>query len=147
MFRQELSSSIIFTLISDIDLKIVDEKFIKKTGTTNKSELGFSNYGELARGLKEIVFECINHNNDVYYYEKRGKVVLKYLRDFFTDNPSCLPPEYRAKKIVERNSLNKDIDTYQQRLICDYISGMMDSYAIGVYEQISGKSFNDILGD
>lgn len=42
---------------------------------------------------------------------------------------------------------NKDEKTYQERLICDYISGMMDSYAISIYEDITGKSFKNILGE
>lgn len=34
---------------------------------------------------------------------------------------------------------NKDL--FQQRLICDYIAGMMESYAITIYEKYSGRKF------
>ena len=141
LFRQELSSSIIFTLISDVYLITINEDYIKKTGTINKEELGFKNYRELAEGLKEITFRCINHNNDVYYYEQRGLSVLKYLSEFYTNHVQFLPPEYRADNIIDKYNLEKDKKDYQQRLICDYISGMMDSYAISVYEEITGKTF------
>lgn len=147
LFRQELSSSIIFTLISDIGLIDVNEKYRKKTGTMNSEELGFKNYGELADGLKEIIFRCINHNNDVYYYEQRGLAVLEFLSNFYSKQIQFLPPEYRAENVIKKYNLKKDEKDYQQRLICDYIAGMMDSYAINVYEQISGKSFDNILGD
>lgn len=147
LFRQELSSSIIYTLISDIDLVEVSEEFKKKTGTTYEKELGFKKYKELAHGLKKIVFKCINHNNDVYYYEERGKIVLKYLSDFFIKNPMFLPPEYQAKNMINKYNLKLDSEAYQKRLVCDYISGMMDSYAINVYEQISGNSFDKIIGE
>lgn len=146
LFRQELSSSIIFTLISDIDLVDVSDDFKKKTGTKNAKELDFATYKELADGLKEITFRCINHNNDVYYYEERGKMVLAYLKDFYINNINFLPPEYRAKNIIERYKIDQTEKKLQDRLICDYISGMMDSYAINTYEQITGKSFNNILG-
>lgn len=136
MFRQELSSIIIFTLMSDIGLVDVKPDFQEKTGTQYSQELGFNTYAELAKGLKEITFKCINHNSDVYYYEQRGKALLHYLSDLYNDKKLLLPPEYRA-----------DEDKLQQRLICDYIAGMMDSYAISTYEKFSGKSFNNILGD
>lgn len=148
LFRQELSSSIIFTLISDIGLVEIDDEYSQKTGTVNDKELGFLNYKELADGLKEITFRCINHNNDVYYYEQRGLSVLEYLSKFYTNHTHFLPPEYRAEDIIRKYELrNKDKTVYQQRLICDYLSGMMDSYAINVYEQITGKSFKNILGE
>ncbi|MFQ9512706.1 MAG: deoxyguanosinetriphosphate triphosphohydrolase family protein [Clostridia bacterium] len=147
MFRQELSSSIIFTLISDIDLIDISEEFKIKTGTQNTQELGFKNYSEMAEGLKEITFKCINHNNDVYYYEQRGKVLLRYLNDLYTENTMFLPPEYRAKEVIAQYNMDCDEANLQKRLICDYISGMMDSYTISTYEKISGKSFDNILGD
>lgn len=147
LFRQELSSSIIFTLISDIDIITIDEEYQKKTGTINIEELGFKKYGELADGLKKITFRCINHNNDVYYYEQRGLSVLRYLTTFYTNHVQFLPPEYRADNVIDKYNLQKNKKDYQQRLICDYISGMMDSYAISVYEQITGKAFSNILGE
>ena len=147
LFRQELSSIIIYTLISDLGLIDVSEQFKIKTGTTNNQEIGFNRYQELADGLKEITFKCINHNNDVYYYEQRGKYVLHYLNDFYSNNISFLPPEYRAKEMIQQYNLECDEKMYQSRLICDYISGMMDSYAINTYESISGKSFNNVIGD
>lgn len=146
LFRQELSSSIIYTLISDIDLLEVDADFKEKTGTQNVKELGFKKYAELAHGLKNIVFKCINHNNDVYYYEERGKIVLKYLSEFFINHPKFLPSEYQAENMIRKYNLKLDFKLYQKRLVCDYIAGMMDSYAINIYEQISGKSFDKIIG-
>lgn len=151
LFRQELSSSIINTLISDlylIDVEQIPDDFKNKTGTTNDKELYFSRYGNLAAGLKDIVFRCINNNNDVYYYEKKGEKLLEFLKNFYINNKKALPPEYRADTLIDRYSIEGLVeDDYQKRLICDYISGMMDSYAINVYEQITGKSFDNILGD
>ena len=83
----------------------------------------------------------------MYYYEQRGLSVLRYLTTFYTNHVQFLPPEYRADNVINKYNLQKNKEDYQQRLICDYISGMMDSYAISVYEQITGKAFSNILGE
>lgn len=147
LFRQELSSLIIYTLISDIGIIQIEKAFIDKTGTKNEKELGFENYGELAKALKEITFKCLTHTNEVFIYEEKGKLLLRYLVEFYRKKHTLLPPEYRAKNIIDKYKLESKEDQLQQRLICDYISGMMDSYAISTYETISGKQFENILGD
>jgi len=143
LFRQELSSSLINLALNDIDLISIEEDMIEKTGTMQKEELGFSNYSELIHGLKDIVFKCINHNDEVYHYEQEGKNVLGFLKDLYSNDKMYLPPEYRAKELMEQydDLQNKKEDELQERLICDYISGMMDSYAISVYEKYSGRRF------
>lgn len=147
LFRQELTSAIVYTLISDIGIIDVDDNFIKKTGTKNSQELGFKNFGELAEGLKKITFKCLTNTNEVFIYEKKGKLLLEYLSDFYIKNTELLPPEYRAKNNVKRYNIDCKEEDYQKRLVCDYIAGMMDSYAISIYEEVSGKRFNNILGD
>ena len=147
LFRQELCSLIVYTLINDIDLVKIDDDFKNKTGTINEYELGFTNFYKLAKGLKKITFKCLTNTDDVFKYEKKGKLLLKYLSEFYIENTELLPPEYRAKSIIDRYNLECIESVYQKRLVCDYISGMMDSYAISTYEKISGKKFDNILGD
>ena len=55
-----------------------------------------------------------------------------------------LPPEYRAKELMAQYDTlqEKEESKLQKRLICDYIAGMMDSFAISVYEKYSGKKFD-----
>ena len=143
LFRQELASSLINLALNDIDLLPVTENMIIKTGTKQKEELGFLSYAELIHGLKDIVFKCINHNDEVYHYEQEGKKVIEFLKDLYSNDVMYLPPEYRAEELMQQyNDLkDKDVDQFQQRLICDYISGMMDSYAISIYEKYSGHKF------
>ena len=147
LFRQELCSLIVYTLINDIDLVKIDDDFKNKTGTINEYELGFTDFYKLAKGLKKITFKCLTNTDDVFKYEKKGKLLLKYLSEFYIENTELLPPEYRAKSIIDRYNLECIESVYQKRLVCDYISGMMDSYAISTYEKISGKKFDNILGD
>lgn len=140
LYRKEIASRIINTLINDIDLVMVDDQFIKKTGTNNKEELGFVKYKDLAEGLKKTTYDCINHNDEVYMYEEKGNKVLEYLFEYYSAKAhiSYLPPEYRAELIIKQygmgNTINKQ--DLQSRLVVDYISGMMDTFAINCYKRL-----------
>lgn len=144
LFRQELSSSLINLALNDIGIMPVTEEMIEKTKTEQSEELGFLSYGELVHGLKDIVFKCINHNDEVYHYEQQGKKVIEYLVDIYTNDPIYLPPEYRAKELMQQydDLKQKDETKLQKRLICDYVAGMMDSYAVSTYEKFSGTKLD-----
>lgn len=143
LFRQELTSRLINLALNDIGLVLVTPEMKGKTGTKQSEELGFLSHGELVHGLKDIVFKCINHNDEVYHYEQEGRKVLQFLAAFYENDCKYLPPEYRAEELMRQYSdlNNVDKDKLQKRLICDYIAGMMDSYAISTYEKFSGKKF------
>ena len=144
LFRQELTSSLINLFLNDIGLMPVTEEKREKTGTKQSEELDFFSFGELVHGLKDITFKCINHNDKVYHYEKEGKKVIEFLSDLYDNDPFYLPPEYRAEELVKQypDLGEKDHKELQKRLICDYIAGMMDSFAISAYEKFSGNKFN-----
>ena len=140
LFRQELSSMLINTLINDLKMvKTPDSEKVKR-GSMYEKELGFEKYENIAHGLKEITYNCINHNDTVFMYEKKGDIILETLVNFYRENNKFLPPEYRVK-----DNVKEDREMLKERLICDYISGMMDSYAISQYEKITGKSFDKIM--
>ncbi|MEI1256001.1 dNTP triphosphohydrolase [Blautia sp. JLR.GB0024] len=145
LFRQELSSSIINTLINDLGICLVTEEYKDKTGTMNEKEIGFMNFQEMAEGLKEITFKCINHNDTVYTYEKKGDIIIENLVEIYRADKKLLPPEYRAENILEQYGMEVDEDLLQERLICDFVSGMMDSYAINLYEKLVGVPFDKII--
>lgn len=81
--------------------------------------------------------------DEVYHYEHNGEKVLNFLVGLYTEENMYLPPEYRAEELMNQYPDLKDNDEnqLQKRLICDYIAGMMDSYAISTYEKFSGKKF------
>ena len=139
--RQELCSALIHCFMCDIGLVEVPEENKKKTCTKYEKELGFVQYEELVHGLKKIVFQCINHNDAVYHYEKIGEVILEKLSEFYKNDPMYLPPEYRASEVKRQYDDLKDLknDALQERLTCDYLAGMMESYAIKQYEKYIGK--------
>lgn len=143
LFRQELASKLINLALNDIGLVPVTDEMVQKTGTMQSEELGFISYGKLIHGLKEVVFRCINHNDEVYHYEQEGKKVIYFLKNLYEGETYYLPPEYRAKELILQYDDLKNVDEgiLQKRLICDYIAGMMDSYAIYAYEKFSGEKF------
>lgn len=139
LFGMELASKLIYNAIHGIGMIDVTDKFKHKTRTMRDKELGFvdAKIGDMICGLKGIVFECINHNDEVYHYEQEGKKVIEFLADFYKeDNMKYLPPEYRASEWKEYG-----MPKAQERLTCDYIAGMMDTYAIEQYEKFSGEKF------
>ncbi|MEB0233216.1 hypothetical protein QN353_20515, partial [Undibacterium sp. 10I3] len=72
---------------------------------------------------------------DVYkrQYESRGEKVIRGLFEVYSDekfnkNLMLLPPELRK------------LDAKKERIICDYISGMMDPFAAQEYIKYFGRS-------
>jgi len=69
---------------------------------------------------------------NLYTHHKVEKVRVKseqYLRGLFgiyTQNPKLLPREHAAK--IERKGLH--------RVVCDYIAGMTDRYAVDEYRRL-----------
>jgi dGTPase len=74
----------------------------------------------------------------VQLYEKRGEKVIRGLFEVLSDkqynrNGILLPPEIRCLK------------DSRERLVIDYIAGMMDSFAAQEYEKYFGKGSLDTI--
>ncbi|MFZ5645422.1 MAG: deoxyguanosinetriphosphate triphosphohydrolase [Bacillota bacterium] len=71
--------------------------------------------------LREFMFKNVYIGSEAKREERKALHVVKYLYQYLVDNPEAMPVEY-----VRR------IDTMGgvQRLVCDYIAGMTDRYAI-----------------
>lgn len=133
ILRKEITSKVVNTLISDIKLLHVAEidkcskNFIAQTCTANSHELNFKKYGQLAHALKTSTFHCVCRGTKVKYYEEIGSKVLEGLFKVYSSKNELLPIEYRSKDKLKKN-----------RLIIDYISGLMDSSAIQLYSNFYG---------
>lgn len=122
VLKKELTSKVVNILCSDIGL--VDGK------------LGYKKHGLLAEGLKKLLFKAILRKKDIQLYERRGEQIIRGLFEVYNDgeynkNNMLLPPELRS------------INSHKERLVTDYISGMMDSYAAQEYEKYFGKGSLD----
>ena len=131
LFRKELTSTIVNKLIRDIGV-INDEK--------NNQILGFKNFGKLSEGLKKLLFKSLLRKPTIQLYEKQGSQVIQGLYNVCTDKEynqdlKLLPPEYRKQ--------NQDNEEDKKRAVIDYISGMMDSFAISEYKKYFGLNSLD----
>lgn len=118
VLKKELTSRIVNILCSDIGL--VD------------GELGYRTHSKLAEGLKKLLFKAILRKKDIQLYERRGEQIIRGLFEVYSDEKYnkdnvLLPPELRS------------LNDCKTRLVTDYISGMMDSYAAQEYEKFFGK--------
>lgn len=138
IFRKSLISSLTDTFIRDISLVETSDSMRKEHGTKATHELGFNYCEKLVHSLKKITFDCINRSDTIVLYERRGKEVIEGLYEMFIDKEynikhNLLPPDYRPKT-----------DEMLHRAVIDYIAGMMDTYAISLYEKHFGVSFDSI---
>ena len=77
---------------------------------------------ELKKFLKKNLY---NHHRVIRMSDKAGRL-LKALFKVYSDEPQLLPPHiYAAME-----------DTGKERLICDYIAGMTDRFALDEYKKL-----------
>ncbi|ABZ83139.1 deoxyguanosinetriphosphate triphosphohydrolase [Heliomicrobium modesticaldum Ice1] len=135
IFIKEITSLLIHILMRDVTYAKISDDFKKKTGSENVMEFTFGQYGKLAKALKTITFRCIQRTDIVQQYELQGERIIRGLFEVLMDtkfNKDChlMPPEFR-----------KGHNNYctRGRNVIDYISGMMDSYAIAAYKKLFGS--------
>lgn len=76
--------------------------------------------------LRAFMFEAVYKNPLAKGEENKAIAMLQGLYKHFVACPEQLPAEYRA--MLETS----DVD----RVVCDYISGMSDGYAVNIYQSI-----------
>ena len=127
IFRKELCSEIVDTLINDVGV-------IEK-----ENNLGFRTLGALCAGLKKLLFNAIKNDSEmILLYERQGKTIIEGLYEVYSDkkfnDKNCLlPTSYRLY----------ETEYERKRMIIDYISGMMDTFAISQYEKYYGSESLD----
>lgn len=76
--------------------------------------------------LKKFMFVNVYCNPIAKTEESKSKEIVRILYTYFIKNKDLLPDEYKA--VIDRYGL--------ERVVCDYISGMSDHYAINKYQDI-----------
>lgn len=124
IFRKELTSNIVNRLVMDIG--VVESK-------NGYEELGYKTLKELAEGLKKLLFRVIMRKRNILTYEFEGNKIISDLYAFYNagDNYKFLSPELKSSlSETEPNELK----TKKARAVVDYISGMMDTFAVKEWE-------------
>jgi len=124
ILKKELTSRIVNTLCSDIGLV--------------NGKLGYKNHAKLAEGLKKLLFKAILRKKDIQLYERRGENIIRGLFEVYNDE------SYNKDNILLPAEL-RSVPGCKTRLVTDYISGMMDSFAAQEYEKYFGKASADKL--
>ncbi len=124
VMRKELTSKIVNQLCRDIGVVTLAD---------GSQELGYTSKGELAHGLKILLFKAVMRKRDVKFYEIRGEKIIRGLFEVLSDekfnhNNSLLPAALRH------------LHYPKQRLVIDYIAGMMDGFAAQEYERFFGSA-------
>lgn len=152
LFRMRLTSKLIDTFVNDITIEKVDKDFALEHGVSeDHPELTLKDYKYLLTELKKAVFYCSTRDSNIQEYERKGEIIIKSLFNFYTDltknnDAKLLPPDFRPIELQKRKK-EQNKYTVKRQLIqnsIDYISGMMDTYAISEYERLFNVKFEDI---
>ncbi len=85
------------------------------------------------RILQDFMFDSVYKNPIAKSEETKAEDIVKKLYEYYCMHPEKLSPFYR--QIAEQDGV--------ERAVCDYISGMTDQYAIGVFQELYlPKSWN-----
>lgn len=76
--------------------------------------------------LREFMFEVVYENPTKREEERKGSYIIEEMFNYFVKMPDALPEEY--KQFIGKYPLD--------RVVCDYIAGMSDDYAVHMFSKI-----------
>ena len=80
------------------------------------------------KNLRKFMFANVYTNSKSKSEDGRAKDLLKQLFVYYLNHLDELPEEYRMLREMRGDS--------DERVVCDYIAGMSDGYAINTYERL-----------
>ena len=97
------------------------------TASKDQSEIQMASpVCEAAEELHTFLYANVYTNPIAKREETKAKALLEALYRYFVANPDRLPKEYRL--FLEKEPT--------ERVVCDYVAGMTDRYAIRIYEEL-----------
>ncbi len=85
-------------------------------------------------GLRTFLMENMYRHHEVNRARSQAKRMVRALFDLFMAEPETLPPEWRARYEAHGEAHQAKLP----RIVCDYIAGMTDRFAIREYERLFG---------
>lgn len=76
--------------------------------------------------LRKFLYDNVYIGSTAKLEERKTKIIIKMLYNYWMEKPQELPPEVRAQSF--RYGL--------ERSICDYVAGMTDQYIITVFQEL-----------
>ena len=83
---------------------------------------------EAMQGLRKFMFENVYRNPHAKQEEEKAIQMVKNLYGYYMEHFYKLPEEYL--RLMEINQDSKE------QIICDYIAGMTDNYAVKTFQEI-----------
>lgn len=103
------------TLISDVIYSSLDQDHILQS----------EDIAQAMVGLRSFMFDRVYKNPNVKYEERKAQKMLTTLFEYYMDHPEQMPAEYDK---------SLKAGTEKAQVVCDYIAGMTDRYAIHQFE-------------
>ncbi len=99
------------------------------TSSENKNDITMSSHVEEAfQGLRAYMFKSVYTNPVAKGQESKAEQMVKELYQYYLEHVALLPKEYRIM-IEEQNEA-------VERVVCDYVAGMTDRYAVAKFKEI-----------
>ena len=80
------------------------------------------------QGLRSFLFEHVYYNPEAKQEERKAREMIQELYRYYNRHADRMPKEY-LELIYKKNQP-------QERVVCDYIAGMTDQYAIDRFAEI-----------
>lgn len=129
-----VNSSLISTLIDDVVLTTKNNiqthaiQSVKDLQSIKTPIVAFSSAMKPKNlELRKYLFAQFYSHHSIYKMNKRGQNIIRALFEAFVEDQRLLPDTHRAR-ITDANS--------RQRVVCDYIAGMTDGFALKEYETL-----------
>ena len=85
---------------------------------------------EAMQGLRTWMFENVYRSDVPKAEEGKAQHLIVMLFNYYMEHTDKLPAEYHYLMDVRHEN--------RERVVCDYIAGMSDSYAIDKFEELEG---------
>ena len=83
---------------------------------------------QMMRRLRAFMFERVYHNSTAKREEAKAIRMIQDLYHFYNDHPELLPAGYQI--------MMQECGQPRERVVCDYIAGMTDSFSIRTYTEL-----------
>ncbi len=84
---------------------------------------------EILMDLRKYMFEHVYVNSIAKTEEGKAQALVRRLFEYYVANPEKLPVEYN-------DMIDKGVDA-KERVVCDFIAGMTDNYAVKTYTELA----------
>ena len=93
-------------------------------------------FAQADREIKDFLFPAMYRHPDVVRVREKASHVIERLFPRLLDEPGLMPGDWTALAAAAND------DASQARVVCDYIAGMTDRYALGEYRRIFGDTID-----